>query len=106
MNNIKKNLRETIVKEKVVAKPAKLHNVDFFISTEGGMTMAVARKLLSRREVRSASRSIGQHDIDLRVAATLKDSEELLRLLETINGMEGVRDAMWNEVVQVVEIKK
>lgn len=68
--------------------------------------MAVARKLLLRKDVRSASRSISPNNIDLRVETSLKGNEEILRLLETIRGMEGVREAVWNEIVQVIETKK
>jgi len=105
MNNgtKKKYLIETANKN---TTPHRLRNVDFFISTRGGKTMAVARKLLLRKDVRSASRSISPNNIDLRVETSLKGNEEILRLLETIRGMEGVREAVWNEIVQVIETKK
>ena len=68
--------------------------------------MAVARKLLLRKDVRSASRSISPNNIDLRVETSLKGNEGILRLLETIKGMEGVREPVWKEIVQVIETKK
>ena len=68
--------------------------------------MTVARKLLLRKDVQSASRSLSPNNIDLRVETRLKGNEEILRLLETIRGMEGVREAVWNQIVEVIEIKK
>ena len=107
MNNgtKKKDLIETANKENTTTSD-RLHNVDFFISTKGGMTMAVARKLLLRKDVQSASRSLSPNNIDLRVETRLKGNEDILRLLETIKRMKGVREAVWNEIVQVIERKK
>jgi len=51
-------------------------------------------------------RSVGQQTIDLRVEVILRENSDLLDLLEEIKGMEGVRDVIWSEIVQVVGRKK
>jgi hypothetical protein len=103
-NNIKQIVKETRNEKNIT--PDRLRNVDFFISTKGGMTRAVARKLLLRKDVKSASRSLSPNNIDLRLETSLKGNEEILRLLGTIKGMEGVRDAVWNEVIDIIGSKK
>jgi hypothetical protein len=47
-------------------------------------------------------KSIGEHTNDLRVETIVKDKSVLLDLLELIKGMEGVRDVVWSEIVNVV----
>ncbi len=47
-------------------------------------------------------KSIGEHTIDLRVETILKDYQELLDLLEKLKTMDGIRDAVWSEIVNTV----
>jgi DNA-binding Lrp family transcriptional regulator len=76
--------------------------IDLLISTEGGATITVGKELLKRNEVISASRTIGEHTIDLRVETFLKDNGDLLDLLEDVKGMDGVRDVVWTEIVETI----
>ena len=76
--------------------------VDFFISIRNGMVNAVANKLLTSDEVTYVAKSIGEHTIDLRVEAIVKDNASILDLLEKIKAMEGVKDVVWSEIVNVV----
>jgi DNA-binding Lrp family transcriptional regulator len=76
--------------------------VDFFISIRNGMVNAVANKLLTSDEVTYVAKSIGEHTIDLRVEAIVKDNGSILDLLEKIKAMEGVKDVVWSEIVNVV----
>ena len=76
--------------------------VDFFISIRNGMVNAVANKLLTSDEVTYVAKSIGEHTIDLRVEAIVKDNGSILDLLEKIKAMEGVKDVVWNEIVNIV----
>jgi hypothetical protein len=78
------------------------HRVDFLVATESGKTGTVAKALLKRPEVIYVGRAIGQHTIDLRAETILKDNLEILRMLEVLKGMAGVKDAMWSEIVEVV----
>ena len=76
--------------------------VDFFISIRNGMVNAVANKLIELNDVTYVGKSIGEHTIDLRVETIVKDNSVLLNLLEKIKGMDGVRDVVWSEIVNVV----
>jgi len=79
---------------------------DVFISTRNGKTPSVARKLLSNNVVTYVGRSIGEHTIDLRAEIIIKDNAELLDILENIKAIDGVNDAIWSEVVQVIGRKR
>ena len=76
--------------------------IDFFISIRNGMVNAIAKKLIELDNVTYVGKSIGEHTIDLRVETIVKDNVVLLDLLEVIKGMEGVRDVVWSEIVNVV----
>lgn len=84
----------------------KKRKVDFFISTSHGMTVALGKKLLKCPEVISASRSIGQPTIDLRIETFMSCNGEILDMLEHIKAMYGVRDVIWSEIVQVIGRKE
>lgn len=76
--------------------------VDFFIMIEKGMVNTVARKLMELDAVTYVGKSLGEHSIDLRVESIVKDNSVLLDLLEKIKEMEGVKDVLWSEIVNVV----
>jgi bifunctional DNA-binding transcriptional regulator/antitoxin component of YhaV-PrlF toxin-antitoxin module len=76
--------------------------VDFFISIRDGMVNAVAKKLIDFDEVTYIGKSIGEHTIDLRVETILKDNASILDILEKIKAMDGVKDVVWSEIVNVV----
>ena len=71
----------------------------------GGQTLSVAKRLLKLKEVTYAVISIGQPTIDLKTEAILKDNEDVLQVLEMIKATAGVKDAVWTEIVQVVQWK-
>jgi hypothetical protein len=62
--------------------------------------------LLERKEVTFVARTIGQITIDLRAEVFVRNSGELLSLIEEVKAMNGVRDVVWSEVVEVVGRKK
>jgi hypothetical protein len=66
------------------------------------MVNAIANKMLDFDEVTYIGKSIGEHTIDLRVEAIVKDNGSILDLLEKIKAMEGVKDVVWSEIVNVV----
>ena len=75
--------------------------IDFFISIRNGLVNNVAEKLMGLNDVTYVGKSIGEHTIDLRVETIVKDNVVLLDLLEQIKAMEGVRDVVWSEIVNV-----
>lgn len=79
-----------------------LRQVELLISTEGGTTMAIGKELLKRNSVLFASRTIGEHTIDLKIGALVRTNGEILDLLEEVKGMSGVKDAMWTETVETI----
>lgn len=78
------------------------HKVDFLIATESGKTGIIAKALLKRDEVVYVGKSIGQHTIDLRVETILKNNGEILRMMELLKAMPGIKDVIWTEIVEVV----
>lgn len=64
--------------------------------------MDVGKELLKRQEVTSAARSLGEHTIELYVETYVRDNAELLNLLEDMKSMNGVKDAVWTEIIDVV----
>lgn len=76
--------------------------VDFFISTISGKTDSVAGELLALKEVISVGKSLGQHTIDLRADAIVKDNGQILDLMEGMEALDGIKDVVWSEVVKAV----
>jgi hypothetical protein len=76
--------------------------VDFLLATERGKTTQVADSLLKRDEIVYVGRSIGQQTIDLKVETVVKGNSEILELQEFLKAMDGVRDVIWTEVVEVI----
>jgi len=83
-----------------------IRRIDFFLYTAGGNTSEIGHRLLRRQEVVSVGRSIGEHTIDLRVEAIVRDSGQLLELLEVMKGMTNVKDVIWSEIVDVIGRKR
>jgi hypothetical protein len=81
------------------------HRVDFFVSTEGGKTLSIGKELLKHDEVIHVGRSIGEQAIDLHVRSILQDNAEILRMMELLKSMSGIKDVVWSEVVEVVGAK-
>ena len=79
--------------------------VDFFISTISGMTDDVANKILALKQVIYVGKSIGEHTIDLRVEAIVKDNSQILDLMERMKRIHGVRQVVWSEIVKLMKNK-
>ena len=87
-------------------KDLGFRRIDFFLYTAGGSTTSIARELLKNKDVVAVGRSVGEHTIDLRAEAIIKDSGKLLDLLEMMKGLPNVRDVIWSEIVEVVGKKR
>lgn len=78
------------------------HKVDFLVATERGKTLSIAKQLLKLDEVVYVGRSIGQQTIDLHVHAVLEGNADILRIMEQLKAMPGIKDVIWTEVVDLV----
>jgi DNA-binding Lrp family transcriptional regulator len=104
----RKRLEQEVVKISYSVDLEKFgwRRADVYISTRNGKTPFVAKKLLANNIVTYVGRSIGEHTIDLRAEIIIKDNAELLDMLERIKSIDGVSDAIWSEVVQVIGRKR
>jgi hypothetical protein len=76
--------------------------IEFLISTTGGKTMALGKELLKRDQVAYVARTIGQFNIDLRVEVFVRSNDDLINLIEEVKAMEGVKELIWSEIIEVV----
>src|SRR2546422_3072202 len=75
------------------------HKVDFLIATESGRAGFIGKELLKRDEGIYVGKRIGQHTIELRVETILEDNAKILRIMELLEGMPGIKKEIWAEVV-------
>jgi len=61
--------------------------------------------LFNLRQVIFIGKSIGQRAIGLRVQTIVKDSGQILYLMEKIKTIDGVKLAVWSEIVDTPENK-
>ncbi len=78
------------------------HRVDFFIASEKGKTMSVAKQLLKNDQIVFVGRSIGEKEVDLHVQAILHGNGDIVQMIDHLGAIDGVSDVTWNEVVEVV----
>jgi hypothetical protein len=76
--------------------------MELLIHTVGGRTDAVGRELLERKGVTFVAKTIGQFSIDLRAEVFVRNNGELLSLIEDVKAMNGVKEVIWSEVVEVL----
>jgi len=79
-----------------------LRQVEFLISTRGGKTLAIGQDLLKRKEVAYVARTIGEFTIDLRAEVFVKNGAELVNMIEEVKAIDGVKDLIWSEVIEIV----
>ena len=77
-------------------------NADLLISTSKGAAASIGKELLSHNAITRVCRSIGEHTIDLHAQIVFKNNTELLNVIEWIKGLDGVRDVIWTEPVELV----
>lgn len=87
-------------------KSLGFRRVELLIFAHSGRTVLIGKELLKRVPVVYVARAIGEHTIDLKVDVIIRDNAELLNLTEEIKAMDGVRDVVWSETVEVIGVKK
>lgn len=75
---------------------------DLLISTEKGMTTTAGKEILSHDNITRVSKAIGEHTIDLHAESVFRDNKQLLNVIEWIKSLEGVKDVVWTEPVEMV----
>lgn len=74
-----------------------------FLSTQNGLTSSVAKELLGwENSIISVSRTMGGSEIDLQLEFVFRQNSELLDLIERIRAVEGVKNVLWNESIEVI----
>ncbi len=76
--------------------------IELLIQTGGGRTEEIGKELFEHKEITFVARTIGQFTIDLRAEAFVRNSGELLEIIEEVKAIDGVKDVMWSEIVEVV----
>jgi len=77
-------------------------NADLLISTSRGKASYIGKELLTHNSITRVCRSIGEHTIDLHAEIVFKDNTELLNGIEWIKSLDGVKDVVWTEPVELV----
>jgi len=76
--------------------------IEFLVATMGGKTMAIGKELLKHDQVAYVARTIGQFNIDLRVEIFVRSNDDLINMIEEVKAMDGVKELIWSEIVEVV----
>ena len=76
--------------------------IEFLVATVGGKTMAIGKELLKHDQVAYVARTIGQFNIDLRVEIFVRGNDDLINMIEEVKAMDGVKELIWSEIVEVV----
>lgn len=79
-----------------------LRRAVLFISTLRGHNKDVGTKLLGFKEVLAVHKSIGAHNIDLHAEVIIRDNHELLNLIEGVKAIDGAREVMWSETLEII----
>jgi DNA-binding Lrp family transcriptional regulator len=100
----RRRLEKTYLMQDYSLDPTKFgwRRINLLIYTGGREIMSIGKTLLKRKEVRSATRMIGEHTIDLQVEVIVRDNGKLLDIIEEIKAIKGVRDVVWTEVIDVI----
>ena len=76
---------------------------DRISSRHGGRkNHAIGKELLKHDQVAYVARTIGQFNIDLRVEVFVRGNDDLINMLEKVKAMDGVKELIWSEIVEVV----
>lgn len=75
---------------------------DLLVSTQRGTTSTVGKDLLSHSSITRVCKAIGEHTIDLLAVSVFRDNKELLKVIEWIKSLDGVKDVVWTEPIEVV----
>jgi DNA-binding Lrp family transcriptional regulator len=102
----RKRLEDTFLHTSYALKVEKFgwRKATLFLSTQHGLTSSVAKELLAWHQypILSISRTMGANEIDLHLEFIFRQNSELLDLIEKIRAIEGVKNVIWNESIEVI----
>jgi DNA-binding Lrp family transcriptional regulator len=75
---------------------------ELLVSTHKGKTAIVGKELLGHNSITRVSKAIGEHTIDIHAESVFKNNKELLSVIEWVKSLDGVRDVVWTEPVEMV----
>ncbi|MGI0016340.1 MAG: hypothetical protein ACREBU_23210, partial [Nitrososphaera sp.] len=75
---------------------------ELLVSTHKGMTAKVGKELLGHNAITRVSKSIGEHTINIHAESVFKNNKDLLNVIEWIKALEGVRDVVWTEAIEML----
>ncbi|HKZ61477.1 MAG TPA: Lrp/AsnC family transcriptional regulator [Nitrososphaera sp.] len=75
---------------------------DLLISTSKRDAYSIGKELLTHNSITLVSRSIGVHTIHLHANIIFRNNIELLNLIEWIKSVDGVKDVVWTEPLELV----
>lgn len=75
---------------------------DILVSTHKGMGSQVGKELLAVKSVTRVHRTIGEHTIDIHAETLFRDNKELFSIIEWVKSLDGVREVVWTESVEMV----
>ena len=106
----RKRLEDTFLQTFYALKVEKFgwRKATLFLSTQHGLTSSVAKELLTWQQypILSVSRTMGANEIDLHLEFIFRQNSELLDLIEKIRAIEGVKNVIWNESIEVIGINQ
>lgn len=101
----RKKLEATFIQRQYTLRMEKLgyRTATLFVSTGKRRYDPIGREILRMSDmVTFVSATIGQSSMDLRVEAVFKTSQDLMSLIDKIKSLDGVRDVIWNESVEMI----
>lgn len=75
---------------------------DILVSTHKGMGSHVGKELLELSSITRVHRTIGEHTIDIHAETLFRNNKELLSIIEWVKSIDGVREVVWTESVEMV----
>lgn len=98
-------LDETLIERNYSLKVDKLgwKRAMLLVSVSSGSVIGLGKEILESGDgIESVYRMSGNSIMDLRADAVFKDNSELVTMMDRIKAMQGVRNVVWGECVQLI----
>lgn len=101
----RKRLESNLVERNYLLRAERLgwRTATLYVTSENGSTVAIGKAILEINEmVSSVARNIGENDMDIRVEVFFRTNMDLASIIELIKGIEGVRNVVWSESIELI----